>query len=71
MHIEDFMGGAYTSSASEKLTSENEFEDYDPEDYHLKRRNRRIYNPTPERFTHGTFAESSADKAFIKIFYYK
>jgi hypothetical protein len=48
-----------------------QLEDYDPEDYHLKRRNRRIYNPTPERFTHGTFAESSADKAFIKIFYYK
>ena len=59
---EDFMGGAYTSSASEKL------ENYDPEDYHLKRRNRRIYNPTPERFTHGTFAESSADKVLSKYF---
>jgi len=59
---EDFMGGAYTSSASEQL------EDYDPEDYHLKRRNRRIYNPTPERFTHGTFAESSADKVLSKYF---
>jgi hypothetical protein len=58
----DFMGGAYTSSASEQL------EDYDPEDYHLKRRNRRIYNPTPERFTHGTFAESSADKVLSKYF---
>jgi hypothetical protein len=56
------MGGAYTSSASEQL------EDYDPEDYHLKRRNRRIYNPTPERFTHGTFAESSADKVLSKYF---
>ena len=59
---QDFMGGAYTSSASEQL------EDYDPEDYHLKRRNRRIYNPTPERFTHGTFAESSADKVLSKYF---
>jgi len=59
---QDFMGGAYTSSASEKL------EDYDPEDYHLKRRNRRIYNPTPERFTHGTFAESSVDKLLSKYF---
>jgi hypothetical protein len=58
----DFMGGAYTSSASEQL------EDYDPEDYHLKRRNRRIYNSTPERFTHGTFAESSADKVLSKYF---
>ena len=58
----DFMGGAYTSSASEQL------EDYDPEDYHLKRRNRRIYNPTPERFTHGTFAESSVDKLLSKYF---
>ena len=63
-----FMKSAYTSSASKKLTSENEFEDYDPEDYHLKRRNRRIYNPTPERFTHGTFAESSADKVLSKYF---
>ena len=59
---QDFMGGAYTSSASEQL------EDYDPEDYHLKRRNRRIYNPTPERFTHGTFAESSVDKLLSKYF---
>ena len=59
---QDFMGGAYTSSASEKL------ENYDPEDYHLKRRNRRIYNPTPERFTHGTFAESSVDKLLSKYF---
>jgi hypothetical protein len=63
-----FMKSAYTSSASKKLTSENEFEDYDPEDYHLKRRNRRIYNPTPERFTHGTFAESSVDKLLSKYF---
>jgi len=59
---QDFMGGAYTSSASEH------FEDYDPEDYHLKRRNRRIYNPTPERFTHGTFAESSVDNLLSKYF---
>jgi hypothetical protein len=57
-----YMVDAYTSSASEQL------EDYDPEDYHLKRRNRRIYNPTPERFTHGTFAESSADKVLSKYF---
>ena len=57
-----YMVDAYTSSASEQL------EDYDPEDYHLKRRNRRIYNPTPERFTHGTFAESSVDNLLSKYF---
>ena len=57
-----YMVDACTSSASEQL------EDYDPEDYHLKRRNRRIYNPTPERFTHGTFAESSVDNLLSKYF---
>lgn len=72
--FQDMFGGAYSSMSTKKLGSElsemNEFDDFDEfdNDYHRERRRGRKHIPTPERFTHGTFAESKVDRLLSKYF---
>ena len=66
------MGGALTAGMTKKLTHENEsefneFDEFDDE-YARERRKGRKHYPNVDRFTHGTFAESSVDKVLSKYF---
>ena len=67
--FKDYFGGAYSAMSTKKLTQEmeDEFSDFE-DDYHRERRKGRKHIPTPERFTHGTFAESKVDKLLSKYF---
>jgi hypothetical protein len=69
--FKDYMGGALSSGMTKKLTheEENEFNDFeDDDDYHRERRRGRKNYPDVERFTHGTFSESSVDRILSKYF---
>jgi hypothetical protein len=64
------MGGALAAGMTKKLTSENEFDDFDEfnDEYHKERRRGRKHYFNPERLSHGTFAESKVENLLSKYF---
>lgn len=66
----DKFGGAYSAGSTKPLRHENEseFVDFEEDEYHKERRKGRKNYPNVERFTHGTFGESSVDKVLSKYF---
>ena len=64
------LGGAYSALSTKKLTheEEDEFDEFDDEEYHKERRKGRKHYPNVDRFTHGTFSESTVDKVLSKYF---
>jgi len=63
----DKFGGAYSALSAKKLTHEEE-DEFDDEEYHKERRKGRKHYHNVDRFTHGTFSESTVDKVLSKYF---
>jgi hypothetical protein len=60
--VNKFMG-SYTAGSANKLTSEEE-----DDEYHRERRKGRKHYPNVDRFEHGTFSESAVDRVLSRYF---
>jgi hypothetical protein len=65
--FQDYLPSAYSAEGSKNLGEEDEYGEIDDE-YHRERRRGRKHYPDVDRFTHGTFSESTVDKVLSKYF---